>query len=331
MFLQRKQESDFVFHALCWSLFSSQRQTNSKQSIIPSAYHCLPTQSRKAADLHETQKLSRGSHHGERVTQTDTHLSALEELGLHPRRQKTTGAPTFLFSSGQPPQIYFCVEDLPADLWGEVKLKGVPFIQATRGEERFTRSDFRYSQAHTGLPDLGAEVNCGLFFSTGRNWEAPCGWRWGRRQGKGSNLGTVINEKSSPHDFLYLVPLASRRLPRGNQKFKLVLWPLREERINMQRVTKRRRSRRQAGSSPPAAFIFDKILFFLKFLQVFNSAKVKGVFVRPFPLSFWPWPRHHATEQPERDRSEQAQEEGLSALGRDPNCSGFGKACDICY
>lgn len=74
------------------------------------------------------------------------------------------------------------------------------------------------------LPDLRAEVNCGwLFLRAGRNWEAPCGWRWGRRLGKGSNLGTVINEKFSPHDFLYLVPLASLRLPRGNQKFKLVL------------------------------------------------------------------------------------------------------------
>lgn len=73
--------------------------------------------------------------------------------------------------------------------------------------------------------------------------------RWRRGLGKGSNVGTVINEKSSPHDFLYLVPLASLRLPRGNQKFKLVLWPLREERINTLRTRRIRRSRQQAGSS----------------------------------------------------------------------------------
>lgn len=109
-----------------------------------------------------------------------------------------------------------------------------------------------------GFQTSGPEVNCGLFLSAGRNWEAPCGWRWRRRLGKGSNLGTVINEKSSPHDFLYLVPLASRRLPRGTQKFKLVLWPLKEERINMLRTMKLRRDGQQAENSQPLPLSLTK-------------------------------------------------------------------------
>lgn len=35
------------------------------------------------------------------------------------------------------------------------------------------------------------------------------GGGWGR----GSNMGTIINKRSSPHDFLYLVPVAFLQAP----------------------------------------------------------------------------------------------------------------------
>lgn len=91
-----------------------------------------------------------------------------------------------------------------------MKFKGLPFNHIATGAWGFTIPGFRSS----GLPQtLESRGELPLSPVAGKSWETQCGWRWGRRLGKGSNMGTAINKKSSPHDFLYLVPVASLQAP----------------------------------------------------------------------------------------------------------------------
>lgn len=80
------------------------------------------------------------------------------------------------------------------------------WVHTTTGGWGFTRPDFRSSGLTQTLGSRGELPSVLLLQEkAGRlSMAGGGGGGWGR----GSNMGTIINKRSSPHDFLYLVPVA---------------------------------------------------------------------------------------------------------------------------
>lgn len=137
--------------------------------------------------------------------------STSEQLESQAAGQSTgTQAPTFLLCGVQAPESEPGPRDLPRAFLCEMKCKGLPFSHtATQGG--IPRSSLQILGAPTDLREQRWTVFCSLLQERAGRLSVPGGGGGG--WGKGSNMGAVINKRSSPHDFLYLVPVASLQAP----------------------------------------------------------------------------------------------------------------------
>lgn len=137
--------------------------------------------------------------------------SASDQLKSQAAGQSTmTQGPTFLLCGVQAPETEPGPRGLPKALLWEMKCKGLPFNHShTAGG--IPRSSFQILGAPSDLREQRWTALCSLLQErAGRLGVAGDG---GGGWGKGSNMGAVINKRSSPHDFLYLVPVASLQAP----------------------------------------------------------------------------------------------------------------------